>query len=134
MPVISNFSYYTENISAFLDYHLQPLAKKVKSLIKDTNDFLRKLRNLPPLPENFILCTINYGLYANVPHDEGLEAIRTVLDGREDKSISKDTLIEPAAKTTSLSPIFQTKTGNTHRNKNDRYTPSFLCHYLNKTF
>ena len=24
-PVISNFGYFTENISAFVDYHLQPL-------------------------------------------------------------------------------------------------------------
>ena len=30
-PVISNCGYYTENISSFLDYHLQPLAQKVKS-------------------------------------------------------------------------------------------------------
>ena len=30
-PVISNCGYYTENISSFLDYHLQLLAKKVES-------------------------------------------------------------------------------------------------------
>ena len=29
-PVISNCDFYTENISSFLDYHLQPLAQKVK--------------------------------------------------------------------------------------------------------
>ena len=40
-PVISNSGYYTENISAFLDYHLQPLSQGVRSYIKDTNDFLR---------------------------------------------------------------------------------------------
>ena len=39
-PVISNCSYYTENISSFLDFHLQPLAKAVDSYIKDTNHFL----------------------------------------------------------------------------------------------
>ena len=38
-PVTSNCGYYTENISAFLDFHLQPLAQAVKSYIKDTNDF-----------------------------------------------------------------------------------------------
>ena len=38
-PVISNYRYYTENISSFLDFHLQPLAREVKSYIKDTNDF-----------------------------------------------------------------------------------------------
>ena len=48
-PVISNCGYYTENISAFIDHHLQPLSSKVKSYIKDTNDFIKKLRDLPPL-------------------------------------------------------------------------------------
>ena len=45
-PVISNSGYYTENISAFLEFHLKPLAQKVKSYIKDTNDFLRKIASL----------------------------------------------------------------------------------------
>ena len=33
-PVISNCGFYTENISSFLDFHLQPLAQKVNSYIK----------------------------------------------------------------------------------------------------
>ena len=51
-PVISNSSYYTENISSFVEFHLKPLAQKVQSYIKDTNDFLEKLSNLPVLPDN----------------------------------------------------------------------------------
>ena len=31
VPVISTSSYFTENISSFLDFHLQPLPQKVKS-------------------------------------------------------------------------------------------------------
>ena len=38
-PVISNNGFFTENISAFLEYHLKPLSQKFKSFIKDTNDF-----------------------------------------------------------------------------------------------
>ena len=30
-PVISNSGYYTENMSAFLEYHLKSIAQKVKS-------------------------------------------------------------------------------------------------------
>ena len=45
-PVISNSRYYTEKSSAFLEFHLRPLAQKVKSFIKDTNDFLRKIASL----------------------------------------------------------------------------------------
>ena len=48
-PVISSCGYYTENISSFLDYHLQPLTQKVKSYIKDTNHFLSKLKSLGKL-------------------------------------------------------------------------------------
>ena len=76
-PVISNCSYFTENISAFLDHHLQPLAQNVNSYIKDTNDFLKKLRDLPNLPEDFLLCTVDVvGLYPNITHDDGLAALK----------------------------------------------------------
>ena len=82
-PVISNCGYYTENISSFLDFHLQPLAREVKSYIKDTNDFLKKLRSLPNLPDDIILCTVDVvGLYPNIPHDEGLSSLRKRLDLR----------------------------------------------------
>ena len=43
-PVISNCGFYTENISSFLDHHLQPLAQRVKSYINDTNYFLSKIK------------------------------------------------------------------------------------------
>ena len=39
-PVIYNCSFYTKNISAFLDHQMKPIAIQVKSYIKDTNDFL----------------------------------------------------------------------------------------------
>ena len=83
-PVISNCGYYMENISTFLE---------VKSYIKDTNDLLNKLRSLPKLPENIILCTVDVvGLYPNIPHEEGLSALRKQLDNRMEKYISSDTL------------------------------------------
>ena len=93
-PVISNSGFFTENISAFLEYHLKPLSQKVKSFIKDTNDFLKKLDELRDLPDEFILCTIDVvGLYPNIPHKEGLESTRKVLNKREDQTISTDSLI-----------------------------------------
>ena len=97
-PVIPN-ARYTENISAFLEFHRKPLAQKVKSYIKDTdtNDFLRKTASLPALPDDIFLCTIDVvGLYPNIPHDEGLKALRKLLESREDKTISRDSLIDLA--------------------------------------
>ena len=96
-PVISNCGYYTENVSSFLDYHLQPLAHKVKSYIKDTNNFLNRLSSLGKLPQGAILCTVDaVGLYPNIPHSEGLTSLRRVLELRDNKQISSDTLVELA--------------------------------------
>ena len=96
-PVISNCNYHTENISSFLDFHLQPLARGVKSYIKDTNHFLKKLRSLPNLPDDIILCTVDVvGLYPNIPHEDGLYALRKRLDLRQEKDVTTSTLVELA--------------------------------------
>ena len=92
-PVISNSGYYTENTSSFLDYHLQPLAQKVKSYIKDTNHFRSKLKSLGKLPQGAILCTIDYvGLYPNIRHSKGLNSLRRFLKLRDNKQISSGSL------------------------------------------
>ena len=96
-PVISNCSYYTENISAYVEHHLKPLSPSVKSYIKDTNDFLLKLQSLPPLTKDDILCSIDVvGLYPNIPNEEGLAAIKKALDKRRDKKVSTESIVELA--------------------------------------
>ena len=92
IPVISYSSYFTENISPFLDFHLKLLAQKVKSYIQDA-----KIANLPPLPDDLILCTIDVtGLYPNILHEEGLIAVSRSVNTRKDKTISTEFLIELA--------------------------------------
>ena len=81
----------TGKTPVFLDFHLQALAQAVKLYIKDTNDFLNKLCSLPKLLDNIILCMVDVvGLYPNIPHKEGLSALRKQLDNRvEWKNISQ---------------------------------------------
>ena len=94
---VSNFGFYTENISPFLDHHLQPIAQKVNSFIKDTNHFLWKIKSLGQLPEGVILCTVDdIGLYPNIPHEEGLTSLRRFLDARTEKKVTTETLVELA--------------------------------------
>ena len=72
----------------FLDFYLQPLAEAVKWYIKDGNAFSNKLRFLPKLPDNIILCTVDQVvLYPNVPHKEDLSALRKSLGNRIEKHI-----------------------------------------------
>ena len=52
---------------------------------------------LPKLPNNIILCAVDVvGLYPNIPHEEGLSALRKRLDNRMEKYISSDTLCDLA--------------------------------------
>ena len=58
---------------------------------------MKKLSNLPDLSPDTLLCTVDVvGLYPSIPHKDGFEALRYALDGREDKSVSTDSLLELA--------------------------------------
>ena len=81
----------------YFDKQKIPIVKKVESYIKDTNHFLKKLKELGSLPKNAILFTIDVvGLYPNIPHEEGLASIRKHLNNRENKEVTTDTLVELA--------------------------------------
>ena len=92
-PVISNCDFYTENVSGFLDHQLKLIAMHVKSYIKDTNDFLKKLRYHPDLPEESIICAI-VGLYPTISNEECLRFLINALEKRTNTNVSTDTLIE----------------------------------------
>ena len=65
--------------------------------IKDTSYFLNKLRSLPKLRDNIILCTVDaVGLYPNIPHEESLPALRKRLDNQMEKYISSDMICDLA--------------------------------------
>ena len=54
--------------------------------MKDTNDFLQKLRSSPNLPNDIISCTVDVvGLYPNIQRDL-----------RQEKDVTTSTLVELA--------------------------------------
>ena len=71
------------------------MTQAVKLYNKDTNDFLNKLRSLPKLIGNIILCTVDVvDLYPNIPQEEGLSALKKQLNNRMEKYIPNDTLCD----------------------------------------
>ena len=63
----------TEQISEYLDHHINPLVSFTRSYVKDTNHVLAKLGKLGSIPDGAILCTVDVvGLYPSIPHGEGL--------------------------------------------------------------
>ena len=86
-PVISNSGYYTENIWAFFEFHLKPLVQKVKSYIKDTNDFLRKIASLPPFARwHYSMHHRCCGLISKYPAWWKLDSVKKIfrIHGRQD--------------------------------------------------
>ena len=66
-----------------------------RKLIKDTDYFLKNLQSLSKLRSDVILCTVDAaGLYPNIPHEEGLSALRKRLDNWKEKYISYDILCD----------------------------------------
>ena len=90
--VICNSGFYTGNISAFLAFHLKSIVIKVKSYIKDTSDYFKKLHNLPELPDDVISCTTNLvRLYTNSKKD--YRVLKKVLDKHSRKKLCLPNLL-----------------------------------------
>ena len=63
------------------------------SYIKDSGDFLKKIKNVGNIPENAILVTADVvGLYPNIPHNAGLKVLSNMLEAREHKAVSTEDL------------------------------------------
>ena len=72
-PVISNCGTPTEKASEFLDYHLKPIMQKGRSYIKNSGDFINKIKSLQNIPGGAILAAADViGLYPSIPHKAGL--------------------------------------------------------------
>ena len=83
-PIISTCNSVTNNISKYIDHVLQPLMKSLPSYVKDTFDFIIKLKSLPKLTENSLLVTLDVvSLYTNIPHNDGIEACKYYLGENE---------------------------------------------------
>ena len=60
---------------------MQSIVTSIKSHIKDTTDFIRKIEAIRDLPENTILVTMEVkSLFTNIPHTDGTNAVARALE------------------------------------------------------
>ena len=79
-PVISSVNCHTSRISEFVDYYLQPEVKKLKSYVKDTPDFIKKIEAIDHVSNDSYLVSLDVrSLYTNIPHKEGTEPVKQKL-------------------------------------------------------
>lgn len=93
-PIVSDCSSETYRSAEFIDYFLNPLAKKHKSYIKDTYDFIEKIKSLI-IPTDAFLFTIDVdSLYTNIDTQEGITTIRDILLKFPDKNRPNKELLQ----------------------------------------
>lgn len=74
-PIVSACNSSTDNISKYIDYVLKPLMQSLPSYVKDTTDFIQKLKSFKLAHANSYLVTLDVlSLYTNIPHKDGLDA------------------------------------------------------------
>ena len=96
-PVISNCGTPTEKVSEFLDSQLKPVMQSSRSYIKDSGDFIKKIKNIGTIPKDSILVTADVvGLYPSIPHEAGLKALEKALNSRTNKKVSTEHLVKMA--------------------------------------
>ena len=74
-PVVSSVNCHASRISEFVDYYLQPEVKKLKSYVKGTMDFIKKIEAI----DHYLVSLDVRSLYTNIPHKEGIEAVKQKL-------------------------------------------------------
>ena len=93
--MISNCGAPREKTFKFLDYHLKPIMKRGKFYIKDSVDFIDKIKNLQNIPERAILVTANeVGLYPSIPHKASLNVFKGSFDSIANKHIPTGNLLK----------------------------------------
>lgn len=74
-PIVSDCGSESKRISEYIDFFLAPLANKHPSYIKDTYDFIDKIRN-KPINQDYILVTGDVtSLYTNMNIDRTLQVV-----------------------------------------------------------
>ena len=67
------------------------------SYIKDSGDFLKKIKHIGKIPEGAILVTADVvGLYPSICHGAGLEALRKILSERDSPKIPSEDIVRMA--------------------------------------
>ena len=135
-PVISNCGTATEKVSEFLDHVLKSIMQQKGSYIKDSGDFIKKLKEIKEVANDAIMVTADvFGHYPIIRHDVGLEALRKTLDERVNKKMVLRTLIKWQKmfwKITTLNLMVKLNNNFLATAIGTKFAPSYACIFMEK--
>jgi len=118
--IVNGRNHPTEKIAEIVEDELREHVTSLPSYIRDTTDFLNKIKNIPqPLPEStLIFCLDVKALYPSVPRAEARAAVIEALNGR--RCCSND-----GYRLRKQHDLFQRWTLRADRGDGDRFSPRY---------
>ena len=78
--VIGSIICSTSSTFRYVDHNPQPHVKNLKCCIKDSTDFIKKMKNLGKIPENSVLITVDAPLlYTYIQYKKASKKVETTL-------------------------------------------------------
>lgn len=83
-PVVSDCSSETYTTAELVNNFINPLAQSHPSYIKDTQDFLQKIKTIQVPKDAFLITLDVQSLYTNIEHKKGIQAIKNLFEKNKD--------------------------------------------------
>ena len=93
--VVDSINSRKSNLSKFAENYLQTQVENLHSYVKDTPNFIKKVRNIQEDTRDKILQSMDLkSLYANIRKHEGMEAVKEKLIAQRDKPIATKVIVK----------------------------------------
>lgn len=93
-PIVSDVNSETYRISEFIDHHINPLSTKHPSYLKNTYDFISKVKNFA-IQNNYLLVTGDVtALYTNMNFTRSVEVVKKAFTENPDPARPTDQILE----------------------------------------
>lgn len=93
-PIVSDCGSESYRVAEFIDAFINPLSQKHNSYLKDTYDFVNKIKMINA-PENAFLFSIDVNsLYTNIDTALGLQEVRTTFDKYPDPNRPDEAILQ----------------------------------------
>ena len=85
-PIVSDCGSESYQIAEFLDYYIKPLSTLHNSYLKDTYDFIGRVKSMVIQEPSLIFSMDVESLYTNIDTQMGIKAVKTLMDRHPDPS------------------------------------------------
>ena len=96
-------------ISEYVDYHLQPIVREIRSYVKDTSEFLRKISAVEFVPDNYLVSLDVKSIYTNIPSAEVIKAVKESLENHPKRAVATKVITTFLALILTLDFIFNSR-------------------------